>query len=375
MKRSSLTFSLAVLLASSLLPACDDDDPTPPPQADAGKPDAAGDAGAPDTAAPNLDVAKDTVAEVAAEAGAETGDAGPVLTPQQARGSYLVNVVIGCPECHTPRLPTGQLDLTMFMAGETTPAPGCIFKAPNDDCVHPRNLTNHETGLKNRTDAEIKKMFLEGKRPAPTGEEALSPVMPYYLLHNMNADDADAIVAYLRTLPGIKNEIPRRGMFWDLPQPVPALNLAKVPQPAPTYPNLAAAERGKYLATQTGLCIECHSEHLRMGPTALNEDKLFQGGEDFTGVLGPNFPFPIRSKNITPDVTTGVGMWTQAELVRALKMGLDKAGKGICPPMPSGMAGYARLTDDDADAIAHYLLSIPPAANMVPDMCTFPPGP
>jgi mono/diheme cytochrome c family protein len=272
-------------------------------------------------------------------------------------------------------LPTGALDLTHFLAGETTPAPGCIFKAPNDDCVHPRNLTNDETGLKNRTDAEIKRMFLDGKRPAPTGEEALHPVMPYYVLHNMTDADADAIVAYLRTVPGVKNEIPRRGPTFDLQQPVPPLSLAKVPQPSPSYPEQAAAQRGKYLATQTGLCIECHSEHLRMGPTALNEDKLFQGGEDFTGVLGPNFPFPIRSKNLTPDGTTGIGTWTLDEVVRSMKMGVDKAGKGICPPMPAGMAGYGRLADEDANAIAHYLLSIPPAVNMVPDMCTFPPGP
>ena len=77
---------------------------------------------------------------------------------------------------------------------------------------------------------------------------------------------------------------------------------------------------------------------------------------------------------------TGLGSWTIAQIVAVLKEGKDKDGKGICPPMPVGklgenmMAGYGNLTDQDANDIAHYLKSIPPAMNMVPDMCTFPPG-
>ena len=66
----------------------------------------------------------------------------------------------------------------------------------------------------------------------------------------------------------------------------------------------------------------------------LDEDKLFAGGEDFTGFLGPTIP--IRSKNITSDMTTGIGTWTLQQLVAALKEGKDKEGKGICPPMPAG---------------------------------------
>ena len=304
-----------------------------------------------------------------------TGDAGLTdagLAALVERGRYLVNNVIGCPECHTPRLPTGALDMTRYLAGESNPA-ACTFRNPmNNECLFARNLTNHETGLKNRTDAEIKKMFQEGKRPAPTGEEALHPVMPYYVFAHMAPADADAIVAFLRTVAPVENSVPRRGASWDVPAPVPAVNLAAVPTVSPTYPEPQAALRGKYLATQSGLCLECHSPHLRMGPTALDETKLFQGGEDFTGILGPMQT--IVSKNLTPDQMTGLGAWTIAEIVKAIKQGTDKSGMGICPPMPTGpMSAYSAMTDQDATDIAHYLKSIAPVVNMVPDMCVFPP--
>jgi mono/diheme cytochrome c family protein len=179
-------------------------------------------------------------------------------------------------------------------------------------------------------------------------------------------------VAYLRTVPGKDRSIPRRGASFDIPAPAPAVAAEKIPLPRPEYPQAAEAMRGRYLAGNLGVCMECHTKHLPPGsPTVLDETKLFGGGEDFTGILGPMIP--IRSKNITSDMTTGIGSWTHAQLVSALKEGKDKEGKGICPPMPAGMAGYAGLKDQDASDIAHYLLSLPPVVNMVPDMCTFPP--
>ena len=318
----------------------------------------------------------------ALEAGGDAGDAGdaaPALTMQQARGKYLVDVVIACPECHTPRGAMGAFVPGKYLSGDSTPAPNCLFASANRmECLYPRNLTNDETGLKNRTDAEIKKMFMEGKRPTATGEEALHPVMPYYSLKNLTDADADAIVAYLRTVPAVSNMVPKRGASFDIPMPVPPVNVANIPMPMAGYADAAAAMRGRYLAAQAGLCMECHSKHNMMGPTALDETKLFQGGEDFTGILGPMVP--IRSKNLTSDMMTGLGTWTVAQIAQAVTEGKDKDAKGICPPMPYGklgetmMAGYGNLTAQDTMDIAHYIKSLPPAVNMVPDMCTFPPG-
>jgi mono/diheme cytochrome c family protein len=371
--------ALKLILATTLAlqtAACDDDDPTPSPS-DAAKPTdgateagAAPDAGAPDSTGGATDVGLDP------DAAADGGTPSALVQ----RGDYLVNAVIACGDCHTPRM-AGQLDTTKFLAGDNTPAPNCLFFNPTSgECLHARNLTNDVTGLKNRTDEEIKTMFTKGLRPAATGggqPTPLHPVMPYYVFANMTDADANAIVAYLRTVPAVSNTIPAPGDSWKVPAAPPAVNLANVPQPLPAYPNQAEALRGKYLATQTGLCIECHSKHLMPGSgvaTVLDETKLFQGGEDFTGILGPTLP--IVSKNLTPDPTTGLGNWTIDEIVKAVVMGKDKMDKGICPPMPTGpMSAYSKLTPSDAADIAHYLKSITPAVNAIEDKCTFPPAP
>ena len=376
------TFLIRVALGATLALGawgCEDDDGPKPTT------DAAGDSRPADGGTDTAGTEAGRTSEAGTEAGGgDAGDAAPALTAAQARGKYLVDVVIACPECHTPRGEMGRFLPGKYLSGDNatnSPAPNCLFRnMPGTECIYPRNLTNDETGLKNRTDAEIKKMIMEGKRPAATAggmEEALHPIMPYYVLKNMTDADADAIVAYLRTVPPVVNMVPRRGASFDLPMPVPPINMANVPTPSAAYADVAAATRGRYLATQTGLCVECHTKHL-MGPTALDETKFFQGGEDFTGPLGPMIP--IRAKNLTPDMMTGLGSWTIAQIVAVLKEGKDKDGKGICPPMPVGklgetmMAGYGNLTDQDANDIAHYLKSIPAAMNMVPDMCTFPPG-
>src|SRR3569623_3648040 len=108
-----------------------------------------------------------------------------------------------------------------------------------------RNLTSDETGLKNRTDEEIKNMFQNGLRPTATGMEPLNPVMPYYVFHNMTDADADAVVAYLRTVPAVKNDNPRRGASFDVLAAAPPLTETAIPPPALTDPNYDSALRGR----------------------------------------------------------------------------------------------------------------------------------
>ena len=189
----------------------------------------------------------------------------------------------------------------------------------------------------NRTDDEINEHVPNGVRPTPTGSEALNPVMPYYVFHNMDADDADAIVAYLRTVPGVNNAIPRRAASFDVPAPAPPLDVTKLPAPPASYPNLASAMRGQYLAARGRICIECHTKHLAPGAaTVLDEAHFFAGGEDFSSLFASTLMIHPVSKNITSDNTTGVGTWSVADIVTVLKQGKAKDGTGICPPMPVG---------------------------------------
>jgi hypothetical protein len=146
-----------------------------------------------------------------------------------------------------------------------------------------------------------------------------------------------------------------------------------IPKPMDNFAEKVSALRGQYLATQTGLCIECHSKHnppaMPPNPTVIDPANFFAGGEEFP--LG--FPVLPVSKNLTSDSTTGLGDWAPSDIIKVLKMGKDRDGKGICPPMPVGpMGAFGGLTDLDAMDIANYIKSLPPKVNKIDDMCTFP---
>jgi mono/diheme cytochrome c family protein len=373
------TILVSVMLAVGSW-GCEDDSGSPAVTTDAGSgsgSDAAKD-GSTDGASPD---AGSTTPDAGDDAAAPEIDAAPVdgsegdggLTTIQARGQYLVDHVIACGDCHTPQLPTGGFDKSKYLAGGF-----CFIPGSNGTCLlQSRNLTNDETGLKSRTDAEIKSMFLDGKRPAATGDEPLFPVMPYYVFHNMKSDDADAIVAYLRTVPAVNNAIPKRDVSLAIPGPAAPLTLAAIPAVPADYAAKESAERGKYLTTQIGLCVECHTQHTAPGsPTVLDETKLFQGGENFSALFPPAFMWRIVSRNITSDVATGAGKLSVDDIVKVLHEGVKMDGKPICPPMPAGkMAAYGGLTDADATDIANYIHSLPAKTNATGvNMCA-PPGP
>lgn len=351
---------LGLLLSAALaLSACGDDD--------SGHPDAGNDAG---TDAGHPQPKDSGTSNPGKDSGTDSGtDSGMMSMDPVARGDYLVNHVIACGDCHTPRKADGSLDESKKLSGVE-----CFIDAvPNDDtmgCLSSRNLTNDATGLKNRSDQEIKDMFQKGMRP---DGKSLQPVMPYWIFGNMNDDDANAIVAYLRTIPAVQHMIPpNQAPFTPPDMPAPTFPKAKIPMPSSSYPNQASAMRGRYLASSVSLCMECHTPRNDMQQPLV--DKAFQGGEEFPRAelgLPPIFPDIIYSANITPDAT-GIRSWSVQDIVAAIKQGKDKdqGGAPLCPPMPAGpMGAFGGMTDDDATDIANYLKSIPPGENMIPVDC------
>jgi mono/diheme cytochrome c family protein len=329
-----------VTLCALLLSACgDEDDPTLTPIPDAAP------APLPDAAAAMPD--------------AQTQNA-------VQRGEYLVRSVMSCNTCHTPLL-NGAPDMTRFLSGRE-----CFIDVspPNDNgmgCVHSRNLTNHETGLKNRTDAQIKTMLTQGMRP---DGKLLHAAMPYWLFQALTDDDANAIIAFLRTLPGVDHQVPgNEAPFDNIAMATPAVTDAEVPAAGGTGETHASAERGRYLARVA--CGGCHTPALSP-PVPRPEDytRMFQGGRAFMGI--PVQPAGIYSANLTPDATGLMG-WSVEDVVKVLKQGKDRAGKGVCPPMPAGPMGvFGGLSDGDAADIATYLLNLAPAANAIAMQCSLP---
>jgi mono/diheme cytochrome c family protein len=118
---------------------------------------------------------------------------------QVARGKYLVTIM-SCTDCHTPGYFLGKPDNARFLAGSEVgfAIPPGVFHGPN--------LTpDKETGLGNWTDAQIIAAIKTGKRP--DGRE-LVPVMPYPAFASLSDADAKAIVAFLRSIPAVKNKVP-----------------------------------------------------------------------------------------------------------------------------------------------------------------------
>ncbi len=317
----------------------------------------------------------DGPADAAPEADAAPADAG--VDPAVERGEYIVAAVAACGDCHTPRNKDGSFDTTRLLAGN--PAFADILPDVEDMGLVPtKNLTpDAKTGLGDWTDEEIKNAFLNG---IDDEGNDLFAIMPYYVLHNMSDEDADAIVAYLRSIPAVEQAIPEReelGFPVVAADPVPAENIPDTTLEA-SDPDYEAAVQGKYLAGSIGVCMECHTAATKPGtPVPIDIEALFAGGRVFVseelGLPVPPFPDEIISRNVTPD-KTGIQGFTAEQVRTVLKQGTDDDGEGICPPMPVGpMGAFGNLTDEDALAIGVYLTTIAPVDNMIATDCTPPP--
>jgi len=115
--------------------------------------------------------------------------------------------------------------------------------------------------------------------------------------------------------------------------------------------------RGKTLVWASA-CIDCHVPGGLYG--APDTTRMMAGSElGWRGPWGVTYP-----RNLTPH-ETGLAGWTEDEIVRAFRQGVRKDGSPVLPPMP--WPAYSRMTDEDAYAIAAYLMSLPPVDHKTPD--------
>ena len=115
-------------------------------------------------------------------------------------------------------------------------------------------------------------------------------------------------------------------------------------------------ERGTYLMESVAACPVCHTPWDEDGQIA---DKHFAGG-----LMFEEDEYTAYASNITPDVETGIGGWSDEEIIIAIREGKRPDGSLIGPAMP--IALYRGMSDRDAQAIAAYLRSISPIRNEVP---------
>ena len=251
------------------------------------------------------------------------------------RGSYLVNTVLTCGNCHTPKGPNGDIKEKAFTGGLEFDEPPFKVTAPN---ITP----DKETGIGKYTPAQVKKLLTSGKRPNGT---PLAEIMPTGFYQIFTPSDLNAVVAYLYSLKPQSNKVP---------DPVYKIALPHQVFPGAEKPLSAAAmrnkvKRGFYLAT-IAHCMECHTPLGQKGKDYVND--LGKGGFELKGPWGVTV-----SRNITSSKTKGIGDWTDDEIKRAITQGIHKDGSKLKPPM--GFSYYAGMTKPDLDAIVAYLRTVP----------------
>jgi mono/diheme cytochrome c family protein len=178
--------------------------------------------------------------------------------------------------------------------------------------------------------------------------------MPYYSYRFLTREDLYSLVAYLRTLaPVVKSHPPRK---LDFPVNLLVRTFPRPASPAPPPNPADLVDYGRYLAT-VAACAECHTPFVNGAP---DETRLYTGGRFF-----PYSGGVVASPNLTPDPETGLGHWTEEQLVTRFKMYDNEDGRDLDPEevgfntmMPWTL--YAGMEERDLKAIYAFLRTLPP---------------
>lgn len=272
------------------------------------------------------------------------------------RGKYIFENVSDCGGCHSER------NWDKFGAPVYDGRIGVGYAFPPElglpgKVVAPNLTPDAETGLGSWSDGEKLRAVREG---VSKDGRALFPFMPYTHFRKMSDEDAYSVVAYMNSLPPVKNRMPRTELNFPI-------NLMIKFAPEPVTGQIRTPERtnrlkyGEYLVEMGG-CAECHSQ---MEKGKVVKGKEFAGGTEFNfaGKL-------VRAANITPDEESGLGKWSEQRFVDKFKgfanMTYDNAprmNQSNFTLMP--WLSMSQLPEEDLRAIYTYLRTLKPVHNPV----------
>jgi mono/diheme cytochrome c family protein len=239
-------------------------------------------------------------------------------TPAQvARGERLATAL--CAACH------GREGALPLAGGPNLSADAGL---PLGD-LYPPNLTPAGE-IAGWSDGEVLRAIREGthQRGRPL------VVMPSQNLRHLSDEDAQAIIAYLRSQPAVPSRVPPTSpsLLAALMVGAGMIDVSAQPVPAPVVapPRAATSEYGRYLVSISD-CRDCHGANL-------------DGQAAFPAPPGPN----LRS----------AAGWTPEQFVQAMRTGTTPAGRALQPPMPWRQIGA--LDDGELRALHAYLRSLPP---------------
>ncbi len=261
------------------------------------------------------------------------------------KGRYVFALAGGC-GCHTAE-------------GGPTNAGGRPLKTPFGT-FYGTNITPEPIhGIGKWSDKQLIDGIRLGVRPDGS---VMSPVMPYPAFNRMSDEDVTALVAYLRTLPAVARE----NQAHKLSIPLSSVGnriwrwLFFTPTIAPPQAPKEGLERGRYISEHVAHCQECHTPRTLWG--TLDRSRDLAGNP--SGIDGEVTP------NITPDPETGVGKWSDDDMISLLKSGflpnMDNV-QGLMALVIEGVpeGGYKDMTDADAQAVTQYLKNVPPIVQRI----------
>jgi hypothetical protein len=285
--------------------------------------------------------------------------AAPVLQVENSvahieRGRYLANSVSVCMDCHSTR------DWSKFLAPVTEGTNGrggerFDKKEGFPGIYYSKNIT--PAGISRYTDGELFRLITTG---VTKEGRAMFPVMPYHYYGQMDPEDIKCIIAYIRTLSPIDNNVVES--VSDFPM---NFIINTIPQKASPHKLPAKSDQltyGAYMANASA-CIECHSP---VNKGQIITELSFSGGREFTLPDGS----VVRSANLTPDKETGLGGWNEDQFISRFKMYSDTSyhPQHVKPGefnsiMPWLM--YSKMNKEDLVAIYAYLRRVKSIKNSV----------
>jgi mono/diheme cytochrome c family protein len=268
---------------------------------------------------------------------------GPALL---ARGADVARAG-NCAGCHTAR-------------GGAPYAGGRGIETPFGT-VYAGNLTPDASGLGDWTAAQFRRALWNGRS---ADGRLLAPAFPYTHFTRVSRDDADALWAFLRSLPPVAQANRPHALRWPYgTQPALAVWRALYFQPGPGDDGLppdasAVLRRGAYLVNGLGHCSACHAPRSLLGGSGGLADP-----GDGTPLPGQRWQAP----SLTDPAAIGIGLRPAADWVQLLKTGLaDHAA--VMGPMADVVADSTQhLADADLAAMVTYLQALAPRTAPAPE--------
>lgn len=250
-----------------------------------------------------------------------------------AHGKHLVFSIAHCADCHS----LVNAD-SMLQAGQEPPlSGGYAFKMPLGT-IYSKNITpDKETGIGNRTDAELARVIRYGVH---ANGEAVYEFMSF---HDMSDEDLTAVISYLRSTKPVRNKVPENTL--NVMGNIVKAYMVKPVGPSGELPVALTADTtaayGKYLVFNVGNCIGCHSKRDLSGKF---DGPYLAGGGPMNGLIPPN---------LTNDSTGRIFTWSQQQFIERFRKGK------LIPQSEMPWNSFKYMTDTELKAIYNFLKTVP----------------